>query len=118
MYEKDIEIVKKAIHTKLWRKDKEQFKKWDNLLANLAQLHGIDKPELIIGETDIPCYSPMEAKIRLTKLSVISLLHEFGHHIRLTERGCWEYSETVFLNAYPKAKNTLTRNDWGYLVKK
>jgi len=114
MYEKDIEVVKKAIHTKLWRKDKDQFKKWDNLLADLSELHGIKKPEFILGETDIPCYSPMEAKIRLTKFSVISFLHEFGHHIRLTEMGCKEYSELVFTKAHPKAK--LIRDERGYLM--
>jgi len=118
-YQKDIELCKEFIHTKVWRKDENQEKKWNNFLSKLSELHNVEFPTLFVGEEFIiPCYDRYANRIFLTKYSVISLLHEFGHIIfGNNEQKCVEYSEIIFLTAYPKAKRYLKRDNREYLVK-
>lgn len=117
-YEKEIEIVKKALHTKLWRETDDQLDKWDYMLNELSEYHEVDKPQLVINENiDWPYYDKITKFIHLNKFSIISFLHEFGHHIGLNEKQCIDFSETIFLTAYPKAQKYLIRDDRGYLVK-
>ena len=114
-FEADIKICKEAIHTKLWRKDKDQLAKWRKFLLNLSELHKIKTPKLFIKNIEYP--ETDGGIINLNRFSVISLLHEFGHCIGLTHKGkvnCWNYSEKVFFGAYPKAKTYLKRDKGGY----
>lgn len=114
-YKKDIEEVKRFIHTKPWRKKEFQKEKWNDFLYRLSKLHKVKKPTLSVTKF-CSCPEYIKNKIILNKYSIISLLHEFGHHIGLDE--CQKYSENVFLTAYPIAKSYLKRDSRGYLVKK
>lgn len=116
MYNQDIEIVKQAIKTKLWRTETGQKAKWIKLLKDLSVLHEIQRPKLSIGEVTTPQYNPYRNRVSLDKYSVISLLHEFAHAIHLTEEGCKKYSEKVFKLAYKPAQR-LVRDERGYLIK-
>lgn len=118
--QKDIELVKNYIDNyAMYKRDCFQFCKWNALLLDLCKLHKVEDCTLIIDPNiGCPCYLPEERLIKLNKCSMISLLHEFAHHIKLGEEEAIQYSEGVFLSAYPKAKKYLIRNEKGYLVKK
>ena len=114
----ELEVVKQAIHTKLWRKDENQLKKWKTFLSNLCKLHNKSPPGLVVNE-NVKTPHLMSSTIFLNKFSVISFLHEFGHFKGMTdELEVKQYSEELFLNAYPKAMEYLKIDERGYLVKK
>ena len=115
----DVEIVKTAITTKLYRDAPERHGKWERLLGGLCNLHGIAPKVLVIKQGRQ--YSEFNGKIILNKYSIISLLHEFGHAIGLKHQGtinCWNYSEYVYFTANPKAKERLVKNEKRIWVKK
>jgi len=113
MWEADIQLVKEAIHP--WRSTDDQYDKWVSLVRNLCELHNVPEASLIVVPgIGYPRYSTN--KIVLDKYSIISLLHELGHHFGYSERKCVEYSEYVFLTAYPKTK--LIRDSRNYLVRR
>ena len=116
-YEREVDIVKTAIHNKLWRKTDDQHNKWAVLLQNLCELHNVELLELVVNDKVVIPHYIRGQKICLNKYSVISFLHEFGHHIEMSEAECKSYSETVFLKAYPKAEEYLSRDVRGYLTK-
>lgn len=117
-YAKDVKILKKHLHKKLWRTVPEQYNKWLSLISSLCALHKVAEPRLRINpEAYYPYYDKISNTIVLNKYSVISLLHELGHAYGFDEAKCVAYSEKVFLTAYPKAKEYLVRDDRGYLVK-
>lgn len=111
----DIEVTKLAIKTKLWRKTADQKEKWLAFLKALSLLHKVDIPGLEIRKT-MPNYEPETQTITINKYSVITLLHEFGHHLWLSESDCTAYSEKVFKAAYPKGFERLRRDHRGYLM--
>ena len=82
--ERDIEIVKEAIHTKLWRRTEEQIPKWQTMLDRLCEHRNVGRIQLVLVPDALPMYvrnPDGTGKIILNKFSFISLLHEFAHHI-------------------------------------
>jgi hypothetical protein len=113
-----VSLLKEYLHFKLWRVSGEQQQKWLALTLSLSQLYGIENPRIIIdANCKIPNYNRATKTITLQKYSVISLLHEFGHHLGFNEWECVNFSEIAFSLAY-KPANKLSRDKRGYLVKK
>ena len=119
-YEKDVEVLKKHLKTKLWRSVPEQQNKWIALITDLCQLHSKALPSgLTIDPQGRPYYDNLTHRIILNKYSVISLLHELAHHFwGHNETLAVNYSETVFLTAYKPAQKNLVRDKRGWLVKR
>src|SRR3990167_8624107 len=85
---REVEIVKRALKTKLWRPDPEQAQRWQVLLAEMKSLHqeanvsGIEVDSgdgvLSMRYMDIVPATEGEGKvIRMRKYSLTSFLHAF-----------------------------------------
>ena len=126
--EKDIELCKKFLALKPYRKDAEQTNKWATILKELSELHGVSVPVMFIdARIVVPCLlrefnfgklGKRPAIMLLTKPSLVTLLHEFGHHIGLNEQGCALYSQMLFFKAKGKKATNYTTDERGYIVKK
>ena len=115
----DVTIVKEALKTKLWRCVPEQRQKWLDLVGNLSVLHGVEQPAFIVDPEIMPKYVYVTHEITINKWSVISMLHEFSHHVYGADEGtAFAYSNCVFLAAYKPARRKLGITADGWLVKK
>jgi hypothetical protein len=125
-YDADIKIAKAASKLHLWRDTENQHRNFTMFLAKLTKHWAgcgdatIDPPTLDIDPAQTPCYmhdAGNGGHIILDKYSVISMLHEFGHHVGLDEAECRTYSEWVFANAFPVSFSKLERDARGFLCK-
>lgn len=88
----------------------ERLKKFDNLLKELSDIYNINKPSIVIKKNVIGngAYSVVENKIYMSKISVVTLLHEFKHAIQFqkhktnTEKAARGWSVSLFYLASPK----------------
>jgi len=118
-YKKDIELTKEFIGTSPWKTNPGRYPNWCIYLGKLCRLHKTKRLNLVVDKSiTTPCYQKIMRVVYLQKFSLISLLHEFAHHIGKNEQQCKKYSEHIFLTANPKAKNYLVRDERGYLIKK
>lgn len=78
-----VAIVKTSLRTKLWRgSDAERLGKIRMLNAQLSAHYVVSVCTVDVRKTDIgPHYQPGKDLIVLDKPSLVSYLHEFGHHI-------------------------------------
>jgi len=68
----------------IWKQpEAERIKRIDIWADVVSQQYGIEKPVIVIDEGLFPCYSVASHKIRLNKVSVVSLFHEFAHAIQV-----------------------------------
>lgn len=101
------------------RRDKAKAKAIAELILDLATLKG--KPSLkvkLIPNLKNPCYEPATKTIKLsTKPSVITGLHELGHHLfGKSELKACRWSVWMFMKCFPKA---YTKLKWeGHMLKK
>ena len=78
-----IEIVKTALRTKLWQGTApERLEKLRALNSQLSAHYEVSVCSVEVRQTNIgPHYRPGKDQIVLDKVSLVSFLHEFGHHI-------------------------------------
>ena len=117
-YDADIAIAKEASRLHLWRDLENQHRNFSTFIANLCQSHGCAAPSLDVDPAcPIPHYAVSivgdTGHIMLDKYSVISMLHELGHHFDYAESECVIYSEWVFANAFPVSFSRLERDARG-----
>lgn len=95
--------VRRLARAKPWRgTPTERFAKLQACLRELAAAYGIDCPRLMIGSVD--CYVPAANLIQLTPgLSVVTLLHEFGHARGFDERQTCRWSINLFRRCFPRS---------------
>lgn len=83
--EEVLNSVKQAIKKGLFKKDKETRDKLlilGNLSDELCNYYHIDKCRIIISSFPFaPCYNQEHKQIILNKISLVSFLHEFYHHL-------------------------------------
>jgi len=108
-----VQLVKKHIDPKVfWRglSLQEQKSVLQGLFRDICQLYGIRGAELVIdidplkhGLTGGGRYSPMERRIYLYKISLMTFLHEVAHMLLgPSERKARLWSHKVFYFAFPK----------------
>jgi len=84
---------------------KEKFRKLNH---DLAAAYGIPEPELVFDHLDgshsgDSSYSPAPYRITLRgRLSVVTMLHEWGHARRMGERGACRWSINLFRRCFPR----------------
>ena len=110
-----VELVKHFIEVeKPWSgSGEEKMAKFVTLLNKLSQIYSVTVPVLEIGDPmhahGSGCYLPLENKIILPKFSLVTLLHEFKHHLqhckgkRNTEEAARGWSISLFYQASQKA---------------
>ena len=76
-------IVRAGLKTKLWRgAPGERLEKLRALNRQLSEFYGVPACEVSVRSTQMgPHYQPGANSIVLDKVSVVSYLHEFGHHL-------------------------------------
>lgn len=119
-YNKDIAIAKEASRLHLWRDTENQHANFTRFIVGLCASRDIPAPTLDVDPTcPMPHYhnDGVAGHIFLNKYSVISMLHELGHHFGYDESECKLYSEWVFAHAFPVSFSRLERATNGYLVK-
>jgi len=68
----------------IWKQpETEQNRRIDVWAGEVSMQYGIEKPTVVIDKSFSPSYTPWEHKIRLNKVSVVSLFHEFAHAIQV-----------------------------------
>jgi hypothetical protein len=92
-----------------WRGTEDERKeKFRRLNHDLASAYGIPEPELVFDRLDDShsgdsSYSPAGHRITLRgRLSVVTLIHEFGHARGMGERGACRWSINLFRRSFPK----------------
>lgn len=127
--------VLKALYTykgsKPWTgKSKERQKKMKVLVADLAKAMALKvPPKLIFVQSDFeqfvamalgipgPCYVPAFHTIFVVgKLSVVTLLHEFGHSMGLNEMQTCKWSINLFRKVFPDQFNQI--NTEGHMLRR
>jgi len=87
----------------------QRFAHMESLLEELSKVYVVITPQLVHESKDHPmacalgCYEPFQNRITMfDRLSIITLLHEFAHHIKgCSERVCIKWSVNLFDRAYP-----------------
>ena len=104
-----LEIVQAFAKTKPWSGSlNARMRKFLTLNQMLAEVEGIDVPELIFkqingGSSGGSYYEPGRHRIVLTgKLSVVTLLHECGHALGMDEQGACRWSINLFRICFPR----------------
>ena len=106
-----IEAVEDYAHSRPWRGTlyEQQFK-ISQLYDTLAAAHGVDRPRLLFGgysdpDTTRSCYIPALKTIVLRgpRVSVVTALHEFAHHLGMGEEGARAYSIELFRRCFPNS---------------
>ena len=119
-YDADIAIAKEASRLHLWRDLENQHRNFSTFILNLCNSHGCAAPSLDVDPGTTPQYLHEDGSlghIVLDRYSVVSMLHELGHHFLYDEATCVTYSEWVFANAFPVSFSRLERDARGYLCK-
>lgn len=130
-YDGDIAVAKEASRLHLWRDLENQHRNFTTFLSKLTELwcaipdspiSGIAPTLTVDPACPIPHYIPTcdptePAHVVMDKYSVITMLHEFGHHVGMEEAECKLYSEWVFAHAFPVSFSRLERDARGYLCK-
>ena len=104
-----LEAVQAFKRSKPWRGNLEQRKeKFMHLNHDLAAVCGIPEPELVFGTIDgshsgDSSYSPAHHRITLRgRLSVVTMLHEWGHARGMGERAACRWSINLFRRCFPR----------------
>lgn len=85
-----------------------QCKMLKKLNEKISTLYGISTPKIVIDTSISPCYSLATQTIFLNKHSLVSYLHECGHHLAMVRRTANDeetirgWSVSMFYNALPK----------------
>lgn len=122
-YDKDIAVAKEMSRLHLWRDIENQHANFTRFIVGLCAIRDVPAPTL---DVDPACPAPHYVEevgenrighIYLDKYSVISMLHELGHHFGGDESECKLYSEWVFAHAFPVSFSRLERDARGFLCK-
>ncbi len=83
---KPASLVKGMVGGGYFRKDDdEKFEALQKLAEGLSEIYNVPAPEIkrgSVGGSAFACYYIIEQVICLKKLSVVSFLHEFRHHLQ------------------------------------
>ena len=109
-----LQAVKEFAELKPWQgSSKSRQEKFRQLNRSMAEACRIELPKLVFGRldggsTDLSCYRPRDHRIVLVgKLSVITLLHEFGHALGYGEREACRWSINLFRKCFPRQYSNL-----------
>lgn len=122
IYDDNMEFSDEVIEAMYWFKKNckysegsENRRQGMNILINaLATAYNLSPPELKFVDSGeehsfASNYSPSHKRITMWgKLSLITLLHEFGHFMGMDENDAVEWSVSLFKRVYPKAYERLT----------
>jgi len=106
-----LQVVREYAASRPWRGTRlEQRQKVRRLYAGLTRAHGVTSLRIVFGgQTDCDstrsCYLPRfhTVVLRGPRISVVTALHEFGHHLGLDEHGACAYSLQLFRQCFPKS---------------
>jgi len=85
----------------------ERLEKVQNLYRALAAAYGVEVPTVVHNPGAPDCYSPTLHRIRLSNLSVVTALHEFGHALGKDEEQTCRWSINLFRRFFPRAYSRL-----------
>jgi|ERR1035437_3502257 hypothetical protein len=108
----------RQLSTVAWKHKTSESKHTDLQILMTTMSHRYEKP-LLISASDHYAYSPMTRTLYFdgSNPSIISFLHEFGHHILGdSETKACRWSVHMFKKAFPRAYSRLTWN--GHMLKK
>ncbi len=103
--------VRRLARSKPWQGDAEMRRaKLYACGRELAAAYGIHVPHVTCNPGLPDCYVPAECRINLSpRLSVVTFLHEFAHHLqhcrrgRTTERFACRWSINLFKRCFPRS---------------
>lgn len=105
-----LRAVKRFARRRPWAGTVEERQvKFRDLNKELAEAYEIPEPQLVFGKLDgsdsgRSCYIPaMNAIILSGKLSVVTMLHEWGHTRGMGERAACRWSVNLFKRCFPKS---------------
>ncbi|MEI8194299.1 MAG: hypothetical protein WCI73_00160 [Phycisphaerae bacterium] len=104
-----LRAVKNFAKSKPWRglTVEERQEKFRQLNTALSAAYGIPVPILVFAgsgsDTGDSSYQPATNTIRLTGLSVVTLLHEHAHARGMGERGATKWSVNMFRRVWPRS---------------
>jgi hypothetical protein len=104
-----IQAVANLAKSKPWSGTlEERIGKLKTCAQELARAHDVAMPFLHVADGAIDCYRRGLKTICLNKRgdvgpSVITFLHEFGHHLGYNEREACRYSLNLFKRYFPKS---------------
>jgi hypothetical protein len=89
--------------TKPWRgTEAERRAKFRRLHRELCRVYGVH-PSLTFSEREVACYVPVQDRINLPRLSVVTYLHEFAHTRGADERQACRWSINLFRRVFPRS---------------
>jgi len=118
IHPKTLEAVRRAKERGIWRVSREQgFEILRQLARELSGIYNIPTPRVVPGDHE--CYWIPFERIELPRVSLISFLHEFRHHMQ--KHGLQHYQDpevdarawsiSVFYNALPEDFDRAWRNN-------
>ena len=109
-----LQAMRRFVQSHPWRGSTDERKqKFEALVADLSAAYCMQAPTITFGELDGSCsgrshYIPAENRIVLVgRLSVVTLLHEFGHARGMGERSACRWSLNLFRRSCPRAFSRL-----------
>jgi hypothetical protein len=88
---------------KPWRgTEAERRTKFRRLHRELCRVYGV-RPSLTFWAREVACYVPMQNRINLPQLSVVTYLHEFVHARGADERQACRWSINLFRRVFPRS---------------
>lgn len=97
-----LRAVRKLRKAKAWRGTMaHRLELFRTCARELAEAYGLPRPNVRRGVVD--CYVPSANTIRLAKLSVVTLLHEFAHARGYDERQAVRWSVNLFRRLFPRS---------------
>lgn len=121
-----LRAVKKFAKSKPWKGSLSECQtKFRRLNRDLAKAYGVKEPQLVFGETvreggdsGTSCYIPgIQAIILRGRLSVVTYLHEFAHHLfGSNERKACRWSINLFRRCFPRSWTKLDFD--GHMVRR
>jgi hypothetical protein len=89
--------------TKPWRGTAaERRAKFRRLHRELCGVYGV-RPRLTFSAREVACYVPVQDRINLPRLSVVTYLHEFAHTRGADERQACRWSINLFRRVFPRS---------------
>lgn len=93
IHNKTLRIVKRYVDDGLWRVDQDEgFVMMSDMVDEIADVYDIPHPNGPV-ESDYEWYRPPTQTIGLPKVSLVSCLHEFRHHMQYNGRQSYDDKE-------------------------